>query len=230
MDEEIVLQTIGLGKTYYGKGCSFKALENVSISIRRGEFVSIMGPSGAGKSTLLNIMATIDCPTEGRILIDGRDVSALKADELAAFRREKLGFIFQDYNLLNQMNICENLTLPVLLSGKGKEEQLNRAQELAGVFRIEKLLDKYPAELSGGEKQRVTAARAIIMNPSIVFADEPTGALDSASAREMLETLTYMNREQKVTIVLVTHDSFAAGYSSRMICIHDGRIEAGGLS
>jgi putative ABC transport system ATP-binding protein len=230
MDKETVLQTIGLSKTYYGKGCSFTALENVSISIRRGEFVSIMGPSGAGKSTLLNIMATIDCPTEGRILIDGRDVSALKADELAAFRREKLGFIFQDYNLLDQMNIYENLTLPVLLSGKGKEEQLKRAQELAGAFRIEKLLDKHPAELSGGEKQRVTAARAIIMNPSIVFADEPTGALDSASARELLETLTYMNREQKVTIVLVTHDPFAAGYCSRMICIHDGRIEAGGLS
>ena len=230
MDEETVLRTIGLGKTYYGKGCSFTALENVSISIRRGEFVSIMGPSGAGKSTLLNIMATIDCPTEGRILIDGRDVSALKADELAAFRREKLGFIFQDYNLLDQMNIYENLTLPVLLSGKGKEEQMKRAQELAGVFRIEKLLDKYPAELSGGEKQRVTAARAIIMNPSIVFADEPTGALDSASARGLLEILTYMNKEQKVTIVLVTHDPFAAGYSSRMIRIRDGRIEAGGQS
>ncbi|MCI1723417.1 MAG: ABC transporter ATP-binding protein [Lachnospiraceae bacterium] len=230
MDEETVLRTIGLGKTYYRKGCSFTALENVSISIRRGEFVSIMGPSGAGKSTLLNIMATIDCPTEGRILIDGRDVSALKADELAAFRREKLGFIFQDYNLLDQMNIYENLTLPVLLSGKGKEEQMKRAQELAGVFRIEKLLDKYPAELSGGEKQRVTAARAIIMNPSIVFADEPTGALDSASARGLLEILTYMNKEQKVTIVLVTHDPFAAGYSSRMIRIRDGRIEAGGQS
>jgi len=223
MEEDIVLQTVGLGKTYYGKGRSFTALEDINISVRRSEFVSVMGPSGAGKSTLLNIMATIDCPTKGQVLIDGRDVSALKADELAVFRREKLGFIFQDYNLLDQMTVYENMTLPVLLAGKGKDEQQKRAQELAGTFRIEGLLDKYPSELSGGEKQRVTAARAIIMNPSIVFADEPTGALDSASARELMETLTDMNREQKVTIVLVTHDPFAAGYSSRMIRIRDGK-------
>lgn len=224
MDKDIVLETCDLGKTYGKKENRYIALNNVNIKIKRGEFVGIMGASGAGKSTLLNIISTIDKPTEGQVFINGKDIFSMTDKDLADFRRKELGFIFQDYNLLNQMNVYENITLPMSLSKISKEEQEKRANELTKLFKIEKLMYKYPSTLSGGEKQRVSAARAIIMNPSLVLADEPTGALDSKSSIKMMESLQRMNTERGVSIVMVTHDELAASYCSRIIRIKDGKV------
>lgn len=224
MDRSVVLETVSLGKVYNRNVNAYRALSDVNIKVYKGEFVGIMGPSGAGKSTLLNLISTIDRPTEGNVMIEGNDVFAMNENQLADFRRKKLGFIFQDYNLLDQMNVYENMTLPMALSGYPGSEQQDRATKLSRIFGIEKLLYKKPAELSGGEKQRVTAARAIIMNPALVMADEPTGALDSKSSRNMMEVLKHMNSKYGVTIVMVTHDDFAAGYCGRIIDIRDGRV------
>lgn len=221
----IVLETEKLGKTYHTGGNYYRALKGVDLKVQKGEFLGIMGPSGSGKSTLLNLISTIDRPTEGKVYIEGNDVFALKENELSEFRREKLGFIFQDYNLLNQMNVYENITLPMTLVKMPGSEQKKRVDALAKIFGLEKLLDKKPVNLSGGEKQRVTAARAIIMNPVVVMADEPTGALDSKSSQNMMEVLKRMNEEQGVTIVMVTHDAFAASYCSRIVKIRDGMLE-----
>lgn len=221
----VVLETEKLGKTYHTGGSYYRALKGVDLKVYKGEFLGIMGPSGSGKSTLLNLVSTIDRPTEGKVHIEGRDVFALKENELSEFRRKKLGFIFQDYNLLNQMNVYENITLPMTLVKLPKNEQKKRVDTLAKIFGLEKLLDKKPVNLSGGEKQRVTAARAIIMNPVVVMADEPTGALDSRSSQNMMEVLKRMNEEQGVTIVMVTHDEFAASYCSRIVRIKDGLVE-----
>lgn len=224
MDKDIVLETCDLGKTYGKKENRYIALNNVNIKIKRGEFVGIMGASGAGKSTLLNIISTIDRPTYGQVFINGKDIFSMTDKDLADFRRKELGFIFQDYNLLNQMNVYENITLPMSLSKISKEEQEKRANELTKLFKIEKLMYKYPSTLSGGEKQRVSAARAIIMNPSLVLADEPTGALDSKSSIKMMEALQRMNTERGVSILMVTHDELAASYCSRIIRIKDGKV------
>lgn len=224
MNRSIVLETVNLGKVYNQKINAYRALSDVNIRVYKGEFAGIMGPSGAGKSTLLNLISTIDRPTEGSVLIDGQDVFSMSNNQLADFRRKKLGFIFQDYNLLDQMNVYENMTLPMALAGYSNSQQRERAEKLSRIFGIEKLLLKKPAELSGGEKQRVTAARAIIMSPALVMADEPTGALDSKSSRNMMEVLKYMNTKYGVTIVMVTHDDFAASYCSRIIDIRDGKV------
>lgn len=221
---QVVLETIQLGKTYHTGGNHYRALKGVDLQVQRGEFLGIMGPSGSGKSTLLNLVSTIDRPTEGKVNIEGEDVFALNENKLSEFRRNKLGFIFQDYNLLNQMNVYENITLPMALVHLPKHEQKKRVDTLAKLFGLEKLLYKKPANLSGGEKQRVTAARAIIMNPVVVMADEPTGALDSRSSQNMMEVLKRMNEEQGVTIVMVTHDDFAASYCSRIVRIKDGLV------
>ena len=224
MVEKPILETVGLGKVYGSKNNQYRALTDIHMQVRPGEFIGIMGPSGAGKSTLLNLISTIDRPTEGRVLIDGQDVFSLNDKALAEFRRKRLGFIFQDYNLLNQMNVYENITLPLALTHVPKKEQQARTQRIADMLRIDKLLNKNPVELSGGEKQRVTVARAIIMEPAVVMADEPTGALDSKSSMELMEVLRRMNKEQGVTIIMVTHDEFAASYTERIIRIKDGRI------
>lgn len=223
-DKQVVLETIQLGKTYHTGGNHYRALKGVDLEVHKGEFLGIMGPSGSGKSTLLNLVSTIDRPTEGKVCIEGEDVFALNENKLSEFRRNKLGFIFQDYNLLNQMNVYENITLPMTLVHLPKNEQKKRVDALARLFGLEKLLYKKPANLSGGEKQRVTAARAIIMNPVVVMADEPTGALDSKSSQNMMEVLKRMNEEQGVTIVMVTHDDFAASYCSRIVRIKDGLV------
>lgn len=225
IDHPVVLETKQLRKTYRTGGNDYCALKGIDLKVQKGEFLGIMGPSGSGKSTLLNLISTIDSPTEGKVHIEGRDVFALKENERSEFRREKLGFIFQDYNLLNQMNVYENITLPMTLMKISKSEQKKRVDTLAKLFGLERLLDKKIVNLSGGEKQRVTAARAIIMNPVVVMADEPTGALDSRSSQNMLEVLKKMNEEQGVTIVMVTHDAFAAGYCSRIVRIKDGMVE-----
>ncbi|SFC78168.1 ABC transporter ATP-binding protein [Clostridium uliginosum] len=209
-------------KVYGARGNSYTALNGIDLEIKEGEFVGIMGPSGAGKSTLLNIISTIDKPSSGVIEIGGQDITKLNEDKLSEFRRNKLGFIFQDFNLLDTLNVKENIVLPLALSKvnhKSIEKQVNEIANKLGIYEI---LNKYPCEISGGQKQRVAAARAIITSPELVLADEPTGALDSKSSTELLECLTELNNSNKATILMVTHDAFAASYCKRIIFINDG--------
>lgn len=203
---------------------STRALDNFSLSVKKGEFVGIMGPSGSGKTTLLNLLATIDQPTSGTVMIDGVDTAILRGEKLALFRRERLGFVFQDFNLLDSLTIGENISLPLVLSRKPLrfiKEQLSLVARRLG---ITELLNKYPYEVSGGQQQRAAAARAIIHEPAVLLADEPTGNLDSKSARELMETLTLLNHTAGVTITLVTHDPFAASYCQRILFIRDGQL------
>lgn len=198
------------------------ALNGVSFEIDEGEFVGIMGPSGAGKSTLLNVIATIDNVTGGKIFVGGQDISRIKEPELSVFRRNKLGFIFQDYNLLDTMTLKENIALPLVLSRKDAKKINTDVQKVANVLGIENLLGKYPYEVSGGQKQRAAAARAIVNSPELVLADEPTGALDSKSSKELLQCFQRLNENSRATIMLVTHDAFAASFCKRSIFIKDG--------
>jgi len=194
------------------------------FQVDKGEFVGIMGPSGAGKSTLLNIIATIDQATEGEVVIGGQKLQTMDEDALAIFRREKLGFIFQDYNLLDTMTFRENIELPLVLSRERPENIRKKVDEVTKRLGITALLDKYPYEVSGGQRQRASAARAIISDPQLVLADEPTGALDSKSSAELLRCLTDLNEKNTATILLVTHDAFTASYCKRILFIKDGEI------
>lgn len=221
-----VLEVIDLKKTYsskHGRNRS-KALNGISFQVDKGEFVGIMGPSGAGKSTLLNIIATIDQATEGEVVIGGQKLQTMDEDALAIFRREKLGFIFQDYNLLDTMTFRENIELPLVLSRERPEDIRRKVDEVTKRLEITALLDKYPYEVSGGQRQRASAARAIISDPQLVLADEPTGALDSKSSAELLRCLTDLNEKNTATILLVTHDAFTASYCKRILFIKDGEI------
>lgn len=221
-----VLEVIDLKKTYsskHGRNRS-KALNGISFQVDKGEFVGIMGPSGAGKSTLLNIIATIDQATEGKVVIGGQKLQTMDEDALAIFRREKLGFIFQDYNLLDTMTFRENIELPLVLSRERPENIRKKVDEVTKRLGITELLDKYPYEVSGGQRQRASAARAIISDPQLVLADEPTGALDSKSSAELLRCLTDLNEKNAATILLVTHDAFTASYCKRILFIKDGEI------
>ena len=221
-----VLEVIDLKKTYSSKhgGNRSKALNGISFQVDKGEFVGIMGPSGAGKSTLLNIIATIDQATEGEVVIGGQKLQTMDEDALATFRREKLGFIFQDYNLLDTMTFRENIELPLVLSRERPEDIRRKVDEVTKRLEITALLDKYPYEVSGGQRQRASAARAIISDPQLVLADEPTGALDSKSSAELLRCLTDLNEKNTATILLVTHDAFTASYCKRILFIKDGEI------
>lgn len=214
-------------KVYSTKNSSnvSKALNGVSFSVEKGEFLGIMGPSGAGKSTLLNVISTIDNPTCGTITIGGNSFLNFDEDELAMFRRKKLGFIFQDYNLLDTLTLKENIILPLTLSKENVLVTEKKLDKISEILNIKKVLEKYPYEVSGGQKQRAAAARAIITNPEIIFADEPTGALDSKSSTELLNNLTLLNKENEATIVMVTHDVFAASYCHRILFIKDGIID-----
>lgn len=203
---------------------TFHAVSNVELNVKRGEFVGIMGPSGAGKTTLLNILATIDKPTSGSVVIDGEDIIKLKEKELAQFRRKKLGFIFQDYHLLDTMTVKENIILPLALGGTRAKEIEERVTDLMVVLGIDSIADQYPYQLSGGQKQRTAAARAIIAKPSLVLADEPTGSLDSKSASELLHTLSLLNSDYQTTILMVTHDTHAASFCNRVIFMKDGQL------
>ena len=208
---------------YYGaRSNRFAALNNLSFKIDAGEFVGIMGPSGAGKSTLLNIMATIDQPSAGQVLIGNQDLTHMSDQELSNFRREKLGFIFQDFNLLPDMTVQENIALPLTLERHLASDLIPRVQAAADILGLGDLLHRYPAELSVGQRQRVASARAIITQPELIFADEPTGSLDSLAATELLRYLSKLNMEQDVTIMMVTHDAFTASYCNRIIFIKDG--------
>ena len=222
--DDVVLSVRNLEKVYGGRGAQTRALDDVSLDVERGEFVAIMGASGSGKSTLLNCVSTIDSATSGRILVDGADVSSMRGRDLARFRRERLGFVFQDSNLLDTLTARENVALPLTISRVAAGEKLSRVEGVARRLGIEKCLDKYPYQLSGGQQQRVAAARALVTRPSLIMADEPTGALDSKSARLLLECLEQLNRELSATVLMVTHDSFAASYTGRVVFIRDGRV------
>ncbi|GIO03486.1 bacitracin ABC transporter ATP-binding protein [Brevibacillus sp. SKDU10] len=219
-----VLQVKNASKIYGGKTNSYTALDHVSFDVQQGEFVGIMGPSGAGKTTLLNIISTIDSPTSGEILIDGSDVVKMKEDKLAMFRRTKLGFIFQDYNLLDSLTVRENIALPLALTKVKAKEIDKRVEDIAKRFGIEHILEQYPYQISGGQKQRCAASRAIVTNPSLIFGDEPTGALDSKSSADLLQCLQTLNQEEQATILMVTHDANAGSYCERILFITDGKI------
>lgn len=220
----IVIETRNLKKVYGLKGMASTALDGVDMTVEKGEFLGIMGPSGAGKSTLLNIISTIDSATSGSYFFEGKDMGKVKGKELAGFRKNKIGFIFQDFNLLDTMTVQDNIALPLALGKVPHEEILRKVQETAGFLGLKDHLAKYPYQLSGGQKQRTAAARALITSPSVIFADEPTGALDSKSSAELLQCLTSMNEKYGATIMMVTHDAFAASYCKRIMFIKDGKI------
>lgn len=201
-----------------------KVLKEVDLEINKGEFISIMGPSGSGKTTLLNIMSTIDKATSGRIIVAGKDVNSIKENELAGFRRDVIGFVFQDFNLLDSMTIRDNIALPLTLNNEKVEIILKRTDELTKLLGIEKHLDKYPYQLSGGQKQRAAICRALITSPKVIFADEPTGALDSKSSIEVLECFENINKSYNTTVIMVTHDARAASYADRVVFLKDGSI------
>ncbi|MEO2076102.1 MAG: ABC transporter ATP-binding protein [Bacillus sp. (in: firmicutes)] len=221
---EIILDARGVNKVFGNRKNSFSALRDIDLKMVKGEFVGVMGPSGAGKSTLLNVLSTIEKPSSGVIMVDGQNVSGMSDKDLTEFRRGKMGFIFQDYNLLDTLTVEENILLPLAFSRKSPGEINNRVIDLATRFGIKEILDKYPYEISGGQQQRTAVCRAIVGNPSILFADEPTGALDSKSAYQLLETLSGLNQEKQSTILMVTHDAYAASFCSRVVFIKDGAL------
>lgn len=219
-----VLEVVNVEKAYGGRGSVTRALAGVSLSVERGDYVGIMGPSGSGKSTLLKCISTIDRPTSGNILIDGQDVARMGGRAAADFRRERLGFVFQDSNLLDTLTARENVALPLSIGRVGSREIAERVEAVAATLGISDVLDRYPYQLSGGQAQRVAAARAVVTRPSLVLADEPTGALDSKNAKLMLECFDMLNEREAATILMVTHDSFAASYCRRVVFIRDGRV------
>ena len=213
-------------KKTYGKGNQKKtqALKGISFEVEKGEFVGIMGASGSGKSTLLNLLATLDKTTDGKIQINQADVTKLSGNQLADFRSREIGFIFQDFNLLENLTAAENIAVPLSLQGAKSKVIHRRVAEVAKRLSIDGILNSYPAQISGGQKQRVAAARALITQPTILLGDEPTGALDSNSARDLLDTMEELNQRDQVSILLVTHDPFSASYCQRILFIKDGVI------
>ena len=201
-----------------------KAIDNINFKVDKGEFVGIMGPSGSGKTTLLNCISTIDNVTTGSIVINGKDITKLKAKELEKFRRDELGFIFQDFNLLDTLRAYENIALALTIQGKKPKEIDALIKKVAKSLGIDGILNKFPYQISGGQKQRVASARAIVTNPSLILADEPTGALDSKSARMLLDSFESLNKDLEATILMVTHDAFTASYAHRILFIKDGKI------
>lgn len=210
---------------YYGGGSVVtKALDGVSFRVEKGEFIAVMGASGSGKSTLLNIISTIDTVSAGNVRIDGQDVSNLNEKQLAAFRRDKLGFVFQDYNLLDTLTVAENIALPLNLRRGNAEEIEREVKRTAASLDLADQLDKFPYALSGGQRQRAACARAIIADPVLVLADEPTGALDSRNSKLLMETFVYMNGALDTTVLMVTHDANVASYSKRVLFLKDGKL------
>ena len=219
-----ILQVTDLKKVY-GKGGSLtRALDGVSLSLEAGEFVGVMGPSGSGKTTLLNCVSTIDRPAAGSIVIDGREIGRLKGKALAKFRRERLGFIFQDCNLLDTLTAYENIALSLAIVRAPARTIDQQVREMAELLGISDCLDKYPYQMSGGQQQRCAAARAMVTRPALVLADEPTGALDSKSSQLLLDRLEALNRELGATILMVTHDAFTASCCRRVVFLQDGRL------
>lgn len=219
-----ILKIKNITKDYGVKGFKTRVLKDISLNVNKGDFIAIMGPSGAGKTTLLNIMSTLDKQTSGDVILDGIDVSKVKNKELSKLRREKIGFIFQDYNLLDNMTLMNNIALPLALGKKKSKEIEEKVINIAKKFGLENHLDKYPYQLSGGQKQRGAAARSLITNPAVIFADEPTGALDSKSAYELLDSLEKVNKENNATIIMITHNPLTASYANEVYMINDGNI------
>ena len=222
MNEVLKLEHI---QKYYGsKGNVTKAIQDISFSVQEGEFVGIMGASGSGKTTLLNCISTIDTVTSGHIFVEGQDITTLHGGRLSDFRGRKLGFIFQDFNLLDTLTAYENVSLALSIAGVKTAEIQKRVKQIAEALNISEVLSKYPYQMSGGQQQRIAAARAMVTNPAIVLADEPTGALDSNSSRMLLTMLTELNERLSATILMVTHDAFSASYCRRILFIKDGKI------
>ncbi|GAA0108049.1 MULTISPECIES: ABC transporter ATP-binding protein [Clostridium] len=219
-----VLRVSNIEKYYGRKGNITKAINNISFSVEEGEFIGVMGASGSGKTTLLNCISTIDKVTSGHIHISGNDITKLNSKKVAKFRREELGFIFQDFNLLDTLTAYENIALALTILKINHKEIDKRVKDIARKLNIEEILNKYPYEMSGGQKQRVASARAIITSPSLILADEPTGALDSKSAKMLLESMEELNENLNATIMMVTHDAFSASYARRILFIKDGKI------
>ncbi len=221
---ENILKVDNIEKYYGSRSSLTKAIDNLSLSVEKSEFVAIMGSSGSGKTTLLNVISTIDHVTSGHIYVGGVDITKLKGNELNKFRREELGFIFQDFNLLDTLTAYENIALALSIQNESAASIDTKIKKVAEELDIKSVLTKYPYQMSGGQKQRVASARAIITNPKLVLADEPTGALDSKSARMLLEKFNYLNNELGATILMVTHDAFTASYASRVVFIKDGQV------
>lgn len=212
-----------VSKVYEGK-VAYRALTDINLTIEKGEFIGVMGPSGSGKTTLLNLIATIDEPTTGQILINGDDPHRLKKDKLAMFRRQKLGFVFQDFNLLHTLTVKENIVLPLTLDGRSVKEMKQKVNQIAEKLGIIEIMNKRIYEISGGQAQRAAIARAMIHNPQLLLADEPTGNLDSKSSKNVMELLELINRNDQATMMLVTHDPQAASYCNRVVFIRDGKF------
>lgn len=220
-----ILEVKNVRKVYTTRfgGAKVQALVNMNFSVEQGEFVAIMGESGSGKTTLLNILASLDKPTGGEVLLNGKDLTLIKEKEISAFRRDNLGFVFQDFNLLDNFSLKDNILLPLVLQGKVVEEMEKRLMPIAGRLGITELLAKYPYEVSGGQKQRTAVARAIITNPQLILADEPTGALDSKASTELLKVFREINSDGQ-TILMVTHSTKAASHANRILFIKDGEV------
>lgn len=217
-----ILQTRNLTK-YYGKEpLLVKALDGINMEIEQGSFTAIVGRSGSGKSTLLHMLGGLDCPTGGSVMVDGQELSGLDSNELTIFRRRKIGFVFQNFNLMPNLNIYDNIVLPVELDGRRVDEEY--VKEIVTVLGLEDKLKRKPGKLSGGQQQRAAIARALVTKPAIILADEPTGALDSRSSRQLMGLLGELNRELQVTILMVTHDSYCASFGKRVLFLKDGRI------
>jgi putative ABC transport system ATP-binding protein len=219
-----ILKVDNIEKYYGRRGNITKAIDNISFTVEEGEFVGVMGASGSGKTTLLNCISTIDKVSSGHIYISGKDITKLNSKKISKFRREELGFIFQDFNLLDTLTAYENIALALTIMKVNHKEIDKRVMDIAKKLNIEEVLNKYPYEMSGGQKQRVASARAIITKPSLILADEPTGALDSKAAKMLLESMEDLNKNLNATIMMVTHDAFSASYARRILFIKDGRI------
>ena len=219
-----VLKVSNIEKYYGNKDNITKAIDNISFRVDKGEFVGIMGPSGSGKTTLLNCISTIDTVTTGNIIINDKDITKMKSKQLENFRKDELGFIFQDFNLLDTLTAYENIALALTIQGVKTSEVDNKIKKVAENLGIIEVLNKYPYQMSGGQKQRVASARAIVTSPSLILADEPTGALDSKSSRLLLDSFEKLNKDLQATILMVTHDAFTASYAHRILFIKDGKV------
>jgi len=222
--KEVVLKLENVYKTYYLGEIETRALRGVNLEVYKGSFLSIVGPSGSGKSTLLNIMGLLDFPEKGKVFIEGTDVTTLGINEMATIRGQKIGFVFQQFNLIQHLTALENVILPMLFQNVAEDEARKRARDLLKMVGLEEKISRRPYQLSGGEQQRVAIARALANNPSIILADEPTGNLDSKTGKMIMEIFKHLHQDKKRTIVVVTHDSYIASYGDQKVLIQDGRI------
>lgn len=225
MGEKKIVEIKNLQKDYGQKGFRTNVLKGIDLTIYANDFIAVMGPSGSGKTTLLNILSTIDKPTQGEVLLDGKDVNRISNQELSELRRDKIGFVFQDYNLLDTMTLQDNIALPLSLNGVSGKKCVEKSKELGKTFGLTEHLTKYPYQLSGGQKQRGAVCRALITEPEILFADEPTGALDSKAGRDLLECFRTVNERRQAAILMVTHDAFSASYARDVCLLNDGIIK-----